>query len=323
MPPGIFLALIIVRWYVLGIHLNGARGRMSKQLKIDFYRIETADGTADLGSLLGQIHAFSREEDKNVDIGDGHIVRIHDYRKWRDLHEANIVRIRMNQVPMRASTSGALNPIALDDDEGVGEQTLLFYHQPTRTVAIQRNRYGVSCSTVAYYARYLGGIYDAEDMQALPVLEPDIIEKMERMTQIKSLDVRVAGIINPKIFGAQVSGYTASAMNKLMDNFKAPTVALSLSVGRRRRDSLSVDHVKEAARSFLGLRRQNEQSVTRLAVKGTDEHGDLEVLNMLRAQMTEYVDIDAKGREIALEERRRAVRKALDRRMVELQQMYK
>jgi hypothetical protein len=115
------------------------------------------DGASTFEQLIEQVDATPPDDNRNLEVGTNP-ARLQVSGVWNQCREGEMVRIRMDTLPRKASLDGALEDLDFGDDEGLGEETAFLYHPPTRILAIQRNRTGVSASSLVWYFKEKGQI---------------------------------------------------------------------------------------------------------------------------------------------------------------------
>jgi len=250
---------------------------------------------------------------RNVD-SRGTPVRLHEAHHGTS-HEGDLIKIRMDEVPVKASLGGLVAPFKLGSDEGVGEQTAFLFHPGVGVLVLQRNRYGVSASALAYYFETLTGV---GPIILEPILQLDALKRLGHMTEVRHFTVRVAGA-DARVL--KDFGVGAREMAKLIGEFGAPNVTIDLSMGYQR-GSMLVDQVKAAARRLVGLSsRDGAGAVTKIVVSGASDTADRTVLDLLNFRMEELVDVPTATRDLRYGQRRTALAEALGRRLTELKQL--
>ena len=96
---------------------------MSKLMKVDFYKVVMPENAAcKFDEILDRISAIPADDHRNV-VRAGYPIRLQEATKGGAVWEGEFVRIRMDEIPVKASLGGAIEPIELEDDEGIGEET--------------------------------------------------------------------------------------------------------------------------------------------------------------------------------------------------------
>jgi Family of unknown function (DUF6731) len=138
---------------------------MSKNVKFDFFKVTMPDGT-DLDAGLQKVHGMKNDKTRTLDLGGRH-VRLQESEFGHGLWEFEMLHIRMDGIPAKASLDGAIEVFDLDDDEGIGEESAFVYHVGTKTLVVQRNKFGVSSGTLGRYFEKLLCIQDKIEIDPL------------------------------------------------------------------------------------------------------------------------------------------------------------
>jgi hypothetical protein len=290
-------------------------------LKVDFFRVTMpANCTRSFNEVVSGVYGRNPAELRNFPAKEDHYIRIQEGFQGPTYYEAELVRIRMDKMPTKATLAGGVEPFQFAEDEGVGEETAFYYHLPTQILLLQYNRYGVLASTVARYFQILAQVEG--EIRFDPVLREDALIRMTRMGSFRKLSLRFAGGQNAQIF--QGLGYGVEAIADLINEFQAPTVEISLSMGHVRRGTLLLDAVDHTIRRVLGIAAEHPNHVAKLKISGRDE-GDHEIrlIDLLHDRMTERIPVELdKNRRLSYLTRRQALQQAWIIRQDELLRMY-
>ncbi|MCC6493497.1 MAG: hypothetical protein IT424_10795 [Pirellulales bacterium] len=286
-------------------------------MKIDFFSIEGPDGF-DLNGVLNAVNQTPNDNARVQELADVPF-RVQTLQHSRGIWVGEIIRIRMNDVPIICGLDGRVDEVDLEDDEGIGEETAFLIHPATRVLAIQRNRMGVSPSRLMqYFARFAG----VDGIFAHPVLKPDVAVALNRLQIVRKMHVRFAGITNPKLLTAH-NPNTADAIAILNDT--APVIDITVAMGRQR-GSLSVQAIRAAARRFLTWSRAAAPpgDIMALKIEGTFDDDSPADLNLLEYRLTEQADVvpDPHSRRLLYEDRASSLRAAFARNKDDLEEMF-
>ncbi len=289
---------------------------MARKLTVDFYRVDVSGGL-DFQRLLAEVSALPPEERNRT--GTSAPIRLQEYSHNGDVIEGDMLKIRMDEVPLKASLYGSTRFIDLNDDEGIGEETAFYYYVPWRVLLLQRNRHAVSASAFAWYFNHISG--DGPIIELVPILRSDIMQRLARMTIMRKLDVKIAGVENADIFRDE--GHGVGAIIDLKDAFSAPNVSVSVSMGRRR-GTLLVERVREAISGLLRVSGHGDRRLRKLAVEAQEDFAHApELLDILKSRIIEEIAVDSTAdRRLPYERREEALRAVFPRRSAELRQMF-
>jgi hypothetical protein len=305
----------------------------AKKFTIDFYRVVMPeDANATFEDVLDAVAALpANDEQRNVEIR-GTPVRLHDLAiRGQRLRHGELVRIRMDEMPVRASLTGDLDPFDFEDDEGVGEETAFLYHRGLQVLVLQRNRIGVSnYGFVQYFQAHAEELLDLDGWITLePVIEPETMARLRDTRIIRKLDVRFAGVHDPQRLAreAEDTGPApgVSKMLDLIETFAAPAAHIELSMGHERTGTLAVDRVKRTARRLMNIGgdRRPEGQVKRIEITGKTGDDEPVFLDLLRDRMIEIGEgeLDAERR-LPYNVRYRALRNAYSERRDQLRALF-
>jgi hypothetical protein len=291
---------------------------MGKIINIDFYRVSVLnDQTLRFNDLIEDVSALPVDNQRNLFVKDVPIrLQICDQRP--DGITADMVRIRMNALPAKASLGGVIAPFDLNDDEGIGEETAFYYNIPRRIAVIQRNKFGVSAPQIAHYFTVKTGlgtlVFD-------PIFETETMIKYATMQNVRKFEVAIAGKQNPQIFNTLEAGLSSTV--DMIQTLQAPSVDITVSMGHER-GSLATRAVKAVADALLVIANDSPDQVKKIKITGssTDEEQSA-LLNLLEDRMVETVDVpEDTNRRLSYLSRISAVRQAWQRRRDELSNMF-
>ncbi len=292
---------------------------MSKNINIDFYKIQMpASARESFENILQNVIQLPIKE-RFRDIRFHPVCAYQAQASWQQLWEGEMIRLRMNNLPVKGSRSGQIQEIVFNDDEGIGEQTAFIYHPPTRVLVLQSNQSGVSPSTFAKYFEVMADF--SEPIYIDPILQPDAMQRMARVQSVSKFEIRVAGLDNMELF--QADDYGVKDMVDLTKAFNSPSISLNLSIGRKNQGSLSVEKVKSTAQALLRGANQNKQQVKTIRISGYTNENEFVYIDLLKDRMRESVDISSgKKRNLPYQERKQIIRDAWLRRQQELLSMF-
>lgn len=291
---------------------------MARQLTADFYRVEIPRDNLNFEDIVASVNALPNDESRNLE-GWSYPVRLQGAYDSRDFIEGNMMRIRMDDIPLKASLSGAVELFDLEEDEGFGEETAFLYHKPMKVLILQRNKYSVSAFTFALYYKNKANMNQYIILRK--ILREDVMQKLARMTIFRKFDVKLAGLENYEMFRDE--GFGVEQIIDLTERFRAPSVEIGLSMGKKR-GTLNINIVRQAIRNFLRIAGDRNRQVKKMKVVGqVDADSDKEPLDLLQARMIEKIDIETtEDRVVPYDARRVALREALGRREAELRRMF-
>lgn len=288
---------------------------MTRKLKVDFFKVVLPDDFPHpFESVLNAVNVSPNDHTRNA-IRNACPFRLQEASQTGYSWKGEMIRIRMDQLPLKAKLSGDVSSIDLEDDEGIGEETAFLYHIPTKVLAIQRNRYGVSAAVFAWYFGEKGSV---ETIKLEPILQKDGLQRLANMKDVRKLSLNIAGLENMSVFKGLGNG--VEPMIALMNQFKSPNLTLTISMGKRRG---SLESVKDFVQSFTQFNQQGESSIHKFEISGKTEDGEKSVLDLIEYRMVEEIEVELKsGRTISSFDREYAVQEAFSSRKQELLEMF-
>ena len=266
---------------------------MGKQVKFDFFQpVSLNDPQLPLRQALLTIMRLPANDSRNAPTSNGQ-VRAQQLTSRGDFFEGEMIRIRMDEVPIKASLDGDVEPFELDDDEGIGEETAFLYCVSRNVLVLQRNRYGVSASTLGRYFEDRGG---AGPFILRPILLPEVMREFANMRRLTKFEI---GIAHPSV-AASLRGRDpgVGAVLSLGERLSSASVKVSFSVGHTR-SSLAAREVSNIVHMLTGYARTaGGENLQRLEVSGRNGDGAEVMLDLLEWKMVdvEGIDLDSERR---------------------------
>lgn len=291
---------------------------MSKKFKIDFYKVQMPESAGvSFESILQKVENLSpKDRVKEIRL---HQIWLLQSSTYQQVWEGNMIRLRMNDVPIKGNLLGNVEEIHLRDDEGIGEQTAFLYHIPMRVLALQSTKNGTSPSTFANYFEAISGF--GTPIYLDPVLQLDAMQRLLNMNTVSKLDVRVAGLDNMGIL--QDQDIDLKQFVNMSETFRAPNLSVTLSVGHEKKKTLAVETIKNVAIKLSRMFQQNHQSIKTLRISGSTGDEEYIQLDLLKDRMRESLDINSgRQRTIPYELRQKAIREGWGKRYDELTKMF-
>ena len=288
---------------------------MIRKLKVDFFKVVLPqESPHSFEDIIHAVHISPNDDTRNA-TRNACPFRLQNSQKTKDCWKGEMIRIRMDQLPIKAKLSGDISSIDLEDDEGIGEETAFLYHVPTRVLAIQRNRYGVSAGVLAWYFEEKGSV---ESIELEPIQQKDGLQRLADMKVVRKMSLNIAGVENMTAFKGLEQG--VESMLALMKQFESPSLTLTVSMGKKRG---SLKWVKRFAQAFAKRNQQGESSIHKFEITGKTEDGEKSVLDLIEYRMIEEIEFESKSaRTISPSEREDAVQKAFAARKQELLEMF-
>lgn len=289
---------------------------MSKKINFDFYKVSMPDQSLKLEDIFKKLVSLPIQD--RIQEVRSYPVFLHQAEcVWRQCWEGDIIRLRMDDLPVKGNLSGNIENLIFSEDEGIGEQTAFLFHPSTRILLLQSNQSGVLCPTFIKYFEMMGGL--KEQIFIDPVIQSRTMEKLDRMNDIQKFEIRVAGLDKMSIFRNQ--NLAVDELIKLSEEFRAPSITMNLAKTRRKQESLFLNSVKDTAMTMLRINSQYKQEVKKLRISGSIGEEEQIYIDLLQDRMRESI-IVKKKRTLDYSERRLALRQSWERREEEIFSMY-
>lgn len=281
----------------------------TKKIKIDFYQVECPDG-ADFAELIESARK-RRGESRTIDIGGRHI-RLHEVKKAGADSCCEMVQIRMDAMPSKASLDGDIEAFDLEDDEGVGEETAFRFAPKNRILVAQRNRFGVSSISLCRYFERAGQLDSPIILN--PILEPAAYQRFTQIRSHRKLELSVAGFKGSKERVHNMADEAPQHAIAIMEELSAPSMQITLSMGMERKSFLDWPGVKAVVDYFRQLP-PSVGEVNKILVSGLDAGLETQVVDLIEDRMVENADISLDSdRRLPYRNRRAAIDDAWEKR---------
>ena len=262
---------------------------MVKILRVDFYKISMPSGAeVSFEELLKQKAESPDDESRNINVSGSPIrlkdAGILDAELFNGFWQGDMMRIRMEGIPIKASLSGEVEEIDLEDDEGIGEETAFLYHPATGILMLQRNRFGVSDSAFAsYFESRVSSV-----IELLPIPRLGALEKFERLNGTRKFTFTLAGVDRlPQVTDEERAVFTGLGM---AEQLEAPNIQITASMGNRN-GTLEQGMVKKWVSFLFALNATGSNPVKKIEVTGESSDAKKEILDLLDLKMTDAFEI--------------------------------
>ena len=288
-------------------------------MKVNFYKVKIERDDLTFGSLIQQVLQLPDDESRSFEVRS-YPIRLQSANESSDFWAGDMIRIRMNDIPTKASLDGDTEPVSLEDDEGIGEETAFLYHVPSKILMIQRNKSGVSASALAIYFREISQLGCPIYLE--PILAGDALRRIQKMRVIRKFEIKAAGLDRMDIFKSD-----NAAVNEILDlrgTYNAPNVHLALSVGNRKDTFLKAKEVINTALGLVKLSGDPESQVKTIKISGAvDDDDETEVIDLFEYYVKEEINIKSNNsRSLSYQERSNALKDAWVKRADELSKMF-
>lgn len=273
---------------------------MASKLKIDFLTVAMPAGEA-FSSVLKDVANLPDDASRNVLVGKNPL-RLKTVERVGQAWCGDLVRIRMEEIPVRASTNGAVTPFTLREDEGVGEQCAFLYRPKRRLLLLQRNRHALSANTFASYFESIGKLGGPIDLQ--PLLKPDAAARLRNLRLVRRVSLKVAATDRGALWKGE--GVGVKEVAELANQFRSPEVTVTLSVGRKRQQGLFGRGVRQMVTHAKALAGRGAE-VKALVVAGKDDDGAPDVIDFIHDRLRDEVELSGAQRLLSYEIRRDAL----------------
>lgn len=262
---------------------------MAKKFTADFFRVKLhEEEPRSFPEILTDLSKIPDSDARNM-LWDKNPIRFTSLNcSATGLWEGDLVKIRMDYIPPKASKNGGIEPIELEDDEGIGEETAFLYDPVYNILALQRNRYAVGETAFSTYVQTKMDTRGGVELE--PVLRADARERMKSISLVRSFRVKFA---RPTNLASMVSKDVAGldAFMKEMERFGGNALYVTFSMGRRK-GGMDLPEILRVARAIWKKQDNDEESpIEGLEVDGIDADGKKDVLDLLEFKLVSTEEI--------------------------------
>ena len=288
---------------------------ITKVIVVDFYELALPSDAQPFEKMLKGYVQSSTLEQRTQAIS-GKFIRVNDAQLGDNIVEGDFSKILMDNLPDKACLTKPDQPLDLQDDEGLSAGRAFFYYIPWKLFVIQRNKNGASMTEIEGYFQQVFGLNGLIELK--PVLQKDAYARLHKMTEVKSFNVKFAGLQNTALL--KDAGHGSEKLLQLLEFFQAPRASINVSVGREKRSSLFVG-LKDVASRLGMLAKENPQTIKKVELSGVDEHQKRQFVDLLLDPMFDKITVKTVNRRMPYPIRRGAVAQAFSNQKDDLKKI--
>ena len=273
---------------------------MERNFSIDFYVVRLPQKERrDFRDILSDIYNSSRKNHKV----SGVTVRLQEFSDDGIFIEGELIKIRMENLPSKATLDGEVEPFELAPDEGVGESAAFLFSKPHGILAFQRSRTAPSTNAFARYVRAMAHMHRLPEF--LPILREGVLEELKAMKEIRAVTFKVAPDRKRIDETAEAGGSFDSVIDDLQGTFGAAEIEITLSAGHGGQ-KLKKSPIQRVVRRLISHR----ATTKKIRVDGKDEQEESTYIDMLKPRVEQDIVLESKLRHFPFEYRIKALREA-------------
>lgn len=290
----------------------------TRVISIDYYdvSVQVPNGMPEVRfeQLIGAIARIAPGEARNFDFTTAP-VRLEEYYEDNYFCEGNMVRIRMDGLPQKVNIHlGGMQPLGLDDDDGLGEEVAFLYHKPTQTMLLQRNRHGMNLTQLQTYIEAKSGLRAIVHFRQ--VVTNEVVRRMNHKFRPKKLVIQVAPLRNMELF-AECPDDTVRALKDHATLLDSPSLEITFSISHNRNARLNWGNARMLIDSLRGIRAADEDTVNVLKAVGDDEEDEYQakniILDFITDRMFDSQECTSKGRIFLYADRQIVLRRSWEK----------
>jgi hypothetical protein len=295
------------------------------KIKVDFFMVKVDGSYHSFKSMIERVNALPDDESKSLSIDEYSSIRLQKVFKSDDFYQGDIVRIKMDDIPSKASVDSSIaGPISLQDNEGIGRETAFLFHVPSGILLIQRTVQGVSDGNfVRYFKEKCEHDLVNFSLELYPIIDSDVMRRIAKIKRFKSIKLKVnfAPIDKGAILAKE--NLALSSMAEIHDYFNAPYVNVEIKVSRDKNSGLNKENIISTFNDLLDMiRNPIYANVLKASTAGIRFDGEEDTINLLEYTMRSDISIPYPGRYLSYEHRKKALIDAWAERLEELKIMF-
>jgi hypothetical protein len=216
--------------------------------------------------------------------------RLQEVTQINGLWAMYFVRIRKDDTLFITSDDGDLDPLELDEDQGIGEAVSVIYDPTNHVIMIQRNRNSLSPTGISSYLNQVTGDENAH-IFFKPIVSPDALQRISEQDLFRGVEITIADLKNASdetkrtLFGiSRHAEETESAVN----------VKITLSLDRKSSRSASISGMFGLLNSL-----SQDNSVRKMEIrKKDDESTPVEKFDLIKDRLGDYAYFTVNRNEI-------------------------
>lgn len=291
---------------------------MPKVINIDFYRLKMPKKSQiKIEDIFKRISTFTDFKERHYDIDDFPI-RLEEFNSTTYYIEGDMTKIRMDNIPPKATIDLPVSPLGLKENEGLGEQNAFLYRPDLQVLIYQSSREGIAISKFCRYIQYFADM--DEPVQYEVILEKDAYGRSESLKKMRYFAFNIANVESLKAFETQDAGVKNILSNA--SHFDSPTFFGILSYGRYT-GNLMKNNVLKTAMTLLKLYQNNPDAIKKIQVKGLNEDDEKTVIDMINDKMrVQKKIVDVPDRWYTWKMRKNLLKEAMEEKINDLKILF-
>lgn len=280
------------------------------KVTFDFFQVQTAENTPQ--SFNEVLDHLSQQDDKSFAI-DGITYAMIEKLHLLGYDGYLFTKIRMDDLPQKTRANGQRAPLALDEDEGLGEDIAFAYSPALKIIALQRNRYAFSANTLV---RIISSVSPELELRFLPILRTNALQRFFECNLLKKLRLKLSGTHDLAFL--RDSDLSPSEKITFQEMLTEPYVDITFSVGRQ--NVGLTEKLRRIATFFAGHHERGGDDVV-LAVEITGKQDGVDttsVIDLLQDRLIYVGEVNRSGRTINTDHLMRVACSALQENYAEL-----
>lgn len=247
-----------------------------KTLNFDIYKLKIVNENNDLirfeTILLNKLPNY-----KSLNKSSGPILIIGEIFKDGKFIYGTFAHNQMNELPPTLDTAtGETSQLPIKDTQGLAYYTSFLFDPELQMIAFESNLNGVSLNSFCEFIEYNYSL--SNPIESEIVIDPIEIQKLNKMGVIKKFQVKITKVENGEIFNSKKSSF--KQIIDSADGTNTNTIEYTLSSGRAKNNSLSLNKLKQIVKDLMKYKETEE--VEKLIITGREtEESSLDLIDFV------------------------------------------
>lgn len=217
-------------------------------------------------------------------------------RLWYNSEEEywflNFIKLRETNIPHKAKIDSIAEPMALADDEYIGEDVNALYDDELYILMLQRNRYSLGVSGIE---EYLNLIWDGQEELRLylrPIAPANIKDKIRGKSTYRKMTVRFNDIQTKKL--KDTKSKTFKELFDSIGKYQCVAAEINITMSYNKTEYLDAQTVKDTIDDIYN----NKEIISKAEISYKDDIDDkVEVLDLFSDKWHDFIFVALRKRE--------------------------
>lgn len=272
---------------------------VEKSIKFQYYRVFELRGNDeipyDLNRWVKRMYRLDYEQRTEQITADGIKCRVEEITPLASI-DSNFIAMRFMKLDAynipKISNNLQSKPIDLEDDEYVGTDVNIIYHQSMQIMLIQKNRGSLTIPNLEQYLTQTAELLDGSLIKLRPIFDKDGIDDRKSITY-KKFEVKFANLKKYKSQDSKNFGQVLSCFN----NYEGNKATISISLGHTKKgETLNVQAMRDSISEIVNSQ-GNSNLFSDAVIHYTDEDDRSQIYDLFDNIVFEIIRFSLNPRE--------------------------